>query len=384
MIKRDLFKKLGISPSIFGIGTMRLPINSSKEGPFSADINLKDAKDMIRYAIDNGVTYVDTAYPYHAKESEKLVGEALKDGYREKVTLTTKLPTFLLKEKKDMEKILDEQLLKLKTDTIDFYLLHTLSVPLWDLCKKLEALEFLDRMKEKGKIRFAGFSFHDEYYLFEEIINSYNWDMCQIQLNYMDYNYQAGVKGLQLAGKKNIPVVIMEPLKGGQLAKKIEDIKKLWEDEGFEYDPVKISFRWLVSHKEVAVILSGVHDMKQTKNNIDIFNNIDLSPLTQKEEELYEKTRKILQERTKISCTSCGYCMPCPSGVKIPDIFDKYNSAYIFEDLPAYKIMYNTMHIAKNSDASRCVACKKCEKACPQHLPIINTLKEAHNILTKN
>lgn len=382
MLKTNLFGNLSISK--FGFGTMRLPLEHESSEPFASSVDKKESINMIRYAIDNGVNYVDTAYTYHGGESEKIVGEALKNGYRNKAILTTKLPTFLLKTREEMEKILDEQLNRLNTDYLDFYLLHTLTSALWDLCKKFDALDFLDRMIEKGKIKYAGFSFHDEYSLFEEIISSRKWDICQIQFNYLDTNYQAGSKGLSLANSKNIPVVIMEPLKGGQLAKRIPEVEEIFKREGMEYDPVKLSFRWIMAHNKIATILSGVHSMEQLKNNIDIFNDIDDSPLTKKEELLYGKIIKVLREKTKVGCTSCGYCMPCPQGVKIPDIFDKYNGAYIFNDMPTYRVMYGMMHINKNSDASKCIACKKCEKSCPQHIPIINTLKEAHKVLAKN
>jgi len=226
-MKYRKFGKNGTDTSVFGIGCMRLPL---QDGDDESKIDEAEAIRMIRYAIDNGVNYVDTAYPYHGGESEPLVGKALQDGYRERTKLATKSPVWKVEKYEDFEKFLDEQLEKLKTDYVDFYLLHALSIERWEKMKKLNALDFLDEMKKKGKIKNAGFSFHDNYPTFKTIVDAYDWDMCQIQLNYLDQEYQAGVKGLQYASRKGIPVVVMEPLQGGKLAQiPSQDIMELWK-----------------------------------------------------------------------------------------------------------------------------------------------------------
>lgn len=380
-MRKKGFDNLGLDVSIFGFGVMRMPMKNLERGPFSCDIDKEECVKMLRYAIDNGVNYIDTAYVYHEGASEEIVGVALKDGYREKVSLATKLPSWLIQEEKDMYRLLDEQLKRLQTDHIDFYLLHSLNSAYWQTYKKIDYKKFLEKSMKDGKIRFPSFSFHDSFDVFEEIIKSYDWKMCQIQMNYMDVGYQAGLKGLKLAESLGVRTVIMEPLKGGQLAKNIPAVQEIWEKEGVEYNPVKNAFRFVSSLPNVGVILSGVHSMEQLKENIEIFNNMDTRALSEKEISLYDKSRESLKKRIKIGCTSCSYCMPCPSGVNIPGIFTCYNNAEIFDVHSAYAEEYERMYIKKSEDASLCIECGKCENVCPQHLQIINGLKEAHEKL---
>lgn len=375
------FGKLGFDVSRFGIGCMRLPLNG--DGSNLKDINEEEAIKMIRYAIDNGVNYVDTAYPYHGKMSEPLVAKALKDGYRERVKLATKLPVWLTKTYEDFDKYLDEQLGKLETDHIDFYLLHSLDREDWRRIKELNVLGFLDKAKKSGKIRHAGFSFHDELSAFKEIIDSYDWDMCQIQLNIIDENNQAGVEGLRYAGKKGIPVVIMEPLKGGKLGRNIPDeVKNIYDSSGIKRSPVDWAFKWLYNFPEVAVILSGVSTMEQLKDNIRIFEHAPANSMTPEELSVISKVKEYYLSRTKVGCTRCSYCMPCPAGVSIPDIFELYNNMYIYgteeESRGAYKRLSEN-----NKGVAKCVECRKCENICPQGLKVPERLKEAHAVLSR-
>jgi predicted aldo/keto reductase-like oxidoreductase len=377
------FGKLGFEVSSFGMGCMRLPLKKQSDGSQKySDIDEKEAIGMIRYAIDNGVNYIDTAYGYHGGNSELIVGKALKDGYREKVNLATKLPVWMAKKYRDFEKYLDEQLSKLQTDTIDFYLLHSLNKNSWDRIKNLKILDFLDEAKDKGKIKYAGFSFHDELPVFKEIIDSYAWDMCQIQLNILDQEYQAGVEGLKYAGQKGIPVVIMEPLKGGRLAQNIpQDIMELWDQVKHKGNHIEWAFRWLYNFPEVTVVLSGVSTMEQLKENIRIFGKAQSNTLTQKDLDLIQQVRELYESKIKVQCTSCNYCVPCPSNVSIPKIFSLYNQASMFNEQEQSSKEYRKL-VDDKSHALQCVECGTCEGKCPQSLPIIEKLKDAHNYLT--
>ncbi len=377
------FGNLGFEVSTFGMGCMRLPLEAQPDGTKDyTKIDEQEAIKMIRYAIDNGVNYLDTAYPYHGGNSELLVAKALKDGYRDKVKIATKLPVWLAKTYDDFEKLLDEQLGKLEVDCIDFYLLHALSKDRWEEIKKLGVLDFLDKAVESGKIKYPGFSFHDELPVFKDIIDSYDWKMCQIQLNILDQNYQAGVEGMQYAASKGIPVVIMEPLKGGRLAHNVpDDVKKLWDQADTKRSPVEWAFRWLYNFPEITVILSGVSTMEQLKDNIEIFSKAAPNSMDEKELELVRKVKDLYDSKIKVGCTSCNYCMPCPSGVNIPGIFSLYNDYSIYGGLEESKNRYKEF-IKENKDASNCVECGQCESECPQHISIIEKLKEAHEVLT--
>jgi len=380
-MKTRNFKKLGIETSVFGMGCMRLPLGESGK---PEDIDESEAINMIRYAIDNGVTYIDTAYPYHNGKSEVVVGKALKDGYREKTKLATKSPAWLIKEYEDFEKYLDEQLERLQTDYVDFYLLHAMSKERWEKMKELNAIGFLQEMKEKGKIKYCGFSFHDNYDTFEEIIDYHDWDMCQIQLNYFDQEYQAGLKGLKFAYSKDIPVVVMEPLRGGQLADiPSTDIMDLWNSAETKRNPVEWAFAWLYNFKEVNVILSGVSTMEQLKENIRIFEHADPDTLKKSEIELVDQVRELYMEKIKIKCTGCDYCNGCPQKVMISTIFDMYNKAHMYEDKEKYAKQYADFLVKSKHDASQCVECGLCESQCPQNIPIIKELKVVHAYFTQ-
>lgn len=376
------FGKLGFKVSAFGMGCMRLPLEELPDGTRdSSRIDEKKAIEMIHYAIDHGVNYIDTAYPYHGGKSELLVAKALKNGYREKAKLATKLPVWLTNTYEDFEKKLDEQLKKLEVDYIDFYLLHALNKDTWAKIKKLNVLDFLDRAIAAGKIKHAGFSFHDELSLFKEIADSYDWSMCQIQFNILDENYQAGVEGLKYAASKGIPVVVMEPLRGGSLVQKIPgEVKEIYGQAQVNRSPVEWAFRWIYNFPEVVTVLSGVSSMEQLKNNIEIFDKALPNSMSEDEMELVKKVQEFYKSRIKVGCTACGYCIPCPNGVAIPDVFRLYNNASMFDELENNSKGYKNM-VNDKRDASLCVECGNCESNCPQRIQIIEKLKEAREVL---
>ncbi len=356
--------------SAFGFGAMRMPVIDNNQ----EKIDEAEAIKMIRYAIDNGVNYFDTAYVYHGGNSEGLLGKALRDGYREKIFLTTKLPTWLVKSEDDVFKYLDEELVRLQTDYLDFYLVHCLDTKLFDIVKNCNIIKQLEKAKEMGKIRHIGFSFHDELPVFKEIVDYYDWEICQIQLNILDENYQAGLQGLEYAKSKNIPVIIMEPVKGGTLANNVpQEVLDLYGNYKKKFSSVEWAFKFVSNFEGVLTILSGVSNMEQLKDNIRIFSNTSPGSLTKEDLEIIEKVKQIYFSKIKVGCTGCNYCMPCPSEVKIPSVFQIYNNSSMF-DYEKYKPEYVKL---KSQGKTDCVECGACEALCPQSIPIIEKLKEA-------
>lgn len=372
------FTKDNIEVSALGFGCMRFPILDND----SSKIDEEKTIEMLRYAIDNGVNYIDTAYNYHQGNSEYVVGKALKDGYRKKVYLATKLPVWKVESYEDFNELLDEQLKKLDTDYIDFYLMHALNKERWDKIKNLGVLRFADEAKKSGKVKYIGFSFHDELDVFKEIIDSYDWDFCQIQLNYVDRDYQAGEEGLKYAYNKGISVVIMEPIKGGKLTNPSEEIKSIWDSYEEKRTPAEWALRWVLNHREVSVVLSGMNNIEQVKENIKTVSNAKANSLSEEELKLIDKVTDVYNEKIKVGCTGCEYCLPCEQGVSIPDIFQIYNDLYAFGTEENSKKAYSSF-IEKGIDASRCIECGRCEAACPQNIEIIKYLKEAHRVLIK-
>ena len=364
--------KLGIQASAFGLGCMRF--NGTASG--DSIINEEKAIGLIRQAIDGGVTYLDTAYVYLDKTSEIVLGKALRDGYREKVTIATKMPMEYVHNREEMQALLDSELKKLQTDHIDFYLMHGINKEKWEYFKSIGAPVFFDDMKQAGKIRYKCFSFHGPYEDFEYVINDWDWDMVQIQYNFMDVNNQAGTKGLELAGKKGIPVVIMEGLLGGRLAKAPANVQALYDAFPTHRTPVEWAFRWLSNHPEVSVVLSGCNEPDQISENLRIFDTVETGIMSPEEEKLMDDVREAYLSRTKIGCTGCRYCMPCPNGVNIPGIFSVWNKTSLYDTDP--KGDWDLKQILeKNNGADRCVGCGACEAACPQHLNIIESLQTA-------
>ncbi len=371
--------KTGQKVSILGFGCMRLPI---LDGKFDR-IDEEKATQMLRYAVDAGVNYVDTAYPYHGTlpphsggMSEPFVGRALQNGYRDKVSLATKLPSWLIKSRADMDFYLNEQLNRLQTDHIDFYLLHGLGQGSWNHLKELGVIEFMDTALADGRIRYAGFSFHDEVKPFKEIVDSYDWSFCQIQYNYMDENYQAGREGLEYAAARGMGVVIMEPLRGGSLAAGLLDaVKAVWNRAATKRSPAEWALRFVWNNPAAGVVLSGMSTMEQVVENCRIAGEAYPESLTAGEKALFEEVKTIYRAKIRVNCTNCGYCMPCPSGVAIPGNFDILNNAYMFDDVKTARMRYNFLKMGK-ADAANCVQCGACEEACPQKIPIRETLLE--------
>lgn len=352
------FGNTGVEVSALGFGCMRFPVNEDKT------INEEKAIAMVRHAIDNGVNYVDTAYPYHQGTSELVVGKALKDGYREKVYLADKMPVWLLETEDDFDKYLDEQLKKLDTDHIDFYLLHALSRERYvEKVKKLNLTKKLEKAKAAGKIRYIGFSFHDSLDLFKEIIDSYDgWDFCQIQYNYINLTHQAGTEGLKYAASKGLGVVIMEPLLGGKLANLAPHVAEAFP-EGKSHVEYALDFLW--DKPEVSLLLSGMTEPEQVEANLEYAGRSHVGMVTEEEKAVYEKAKKIFDEMALVNCTKCAYCMPCPFGLNIPELFAAYNMTASHGMTPA-KAAYETLSVK----ADACRACHHCEKECPQHIKI--------------
>ena len=370
--------KLDIKASAFGLGCMRF--NGAASG--DSVIDEQKAIGLIRRAIDGGVTYLDTAYVYLDKTSETVLGKALMDGYREKVTIATKMPMEYVHDRAEMEALLESELKKLQTDHVDFYLMHGIDKAKWEYFKSIGAPAFFDDMKKAGKIRYKCFSFHGSYEDFEYIINDSDWDMVQIQYNFMDVNNQAGTKGLELAGRLGIPVVIMEGLLGGRLAKAPANVQALYDAFPVRRTPVEWAFRWLCDHPEVSVVLSGCNEAEQIDENLRIFDSVGPGVMSTEERELMDRVREAYLSRTKIGCTGCRYCMPCPNGVNIPGVFSAWNEVSLYDTDPEHS--WDLKRIREKCEgADRCVGCGACEAACPQHLSIIDGLKQAWSEMTE-
>ncbi len=360
--------------SILGFGCMRLSVKDGK-------IDEERAKRQILYSIDHGINYIDTAWTYHLGENEPFLGRILADGYREKVKLATKLPSWAIKSREDMDRILNSQLKRLRTDHIDYYLVHALVGALWDKLEKLDVLNFLDRAKADGRITNAGFSFHGSIEDFKRIIDAYPWTFCQIQYSFMDRMNQAGIEGLKYAASRGLGIIVMEPLRGGRLINLIPSgVKKIWEETPVERTPAEWAFRWVWNHPEVTVVLSGMNEESHLEENLKIANEAYPNSLTEAELHIVDKVEKKYRELMNTGCTGCRYCMPCPSGVDIPSCFEIYDNFYLSGDEKEAKIMYaaepgGIIRGDVPSYASQCVQCGQCLEKCPQHLDIPSLLK---------
>ena len=363
------FGKLDFKVSALGFGCMRLPVSDGDR--LSPNIIEDEAIGMIRRAIDGGVNYVDTAYPYHSGQSEVLLGKALLNGYRDKVKLATKLPVWMVESSADFDRLLGEQLQKLQTDHIDFYLLHSLNKSRWhDVVLKHNLLGKAAQALADGRIRHLGFSMHDDYACFEEIVNGSNlWDFCQIQYNYMDIENQAGTRGLKLAASKGLAVVVMEPLLGGRLVDPPKEICETMAALPTRRSPVEWALQWLWDQPEVSVVLSGMSTMEQVEDNLRFAAVSRIGAFGPAEHKLIANVRQQYQARTVVPCTRCGYCMPCPNGVNIPGNFDFFNYAHLFDDVPGGKFKYSVF-LSEDQRSGSCIECHECEEKCPQKIPI--------------
>jgi hypothetical protein len=364
---------------------MRLPILEGAESTMDfferqKVIDEEETLKMIDYAIEQGINYFDSAYVYHGGKSEVLLGKGI-ENRRENVIIATKSPLRTIETRDDFDRILDEQLDRLDTDYVDFYLLHGIDRQSWYKGKELGALGFLDKIQKDGRAKYVGFSFHDDVRIFKEIIDAYDWTMCQIQYNYFDENYQAGKEGLWYAASKDIGVVIMEPLRGGRLTQKIPtEVEQIWDSAEQQRTPAEWGLCWVWNHPEVTLVLSGMSTMAQLKENIRIAEKVYPNSLSPQEAETISKVADTYRRMLKVDCTGCAYCMPCPNGVNIPVIFSLYNDYFMFKDLERCRLMYN-WRMAPEQKASNCEQCGECEEKCPQQIEIMERLKGVHDQL---
>ncbi len=378
-MKYRKFGQLDWECSTLGFGCMRFPTIDGD----SAKIDEAESANMLHYAIDHGVNYIDTAYPYHQKQSEPFVGRTLKGKYREKVKLATKLPCWEVETANDFDRLLNEQLERLQTEQIDFYLLHALNKKSWDKVHGLDVLPWAEKAIADGRIAHLGFSFHDDYPVFEEIIDAYDhWDFCQIQYNYMDTDVQAGRKGLRYAASKGLAVVIMEPIRGGRLVSPPAPVQTLWDTAPHQRTPADWALQWVWNQPEVTLLLSGMSTMQHVIENVASADASGVGTMTEDELAVIQKVREKYQELIAIPCTQCEYCLPCPEGVNIPRVFDVYNDGIMYDKLDHAKFVYNNF-VPETERANLCVACRECEEKCPQNILISEWMPRVHAALSE-
>lgn len=368
--------KYGNDISILGYGCMRFSRTAGK-------IDLEKTEKEIMTAFHHGVNYFDTAYVYGG--SEAALGKILKRNHiRKQVYIATKLPHYLIKATDSMDKYFKEQLRRLQTNYVDYYLMHMLTdVQTWERLKSLGILEWLEEKKKNGAIRQVGFSYHGNSDMFCQLVDAYDWDFCQIQYNYMDENSQAGRKGLQYANKKGLPVIIMEPLRGGKLVNRLpKEAEKIFEKYPVKHTPAQWALRWLWNQPEVTCVLSGMNSKKMVQDNIKTASTVSVGEMGSKEEAMLRRVVQAINAKMKVGCTGCAYCMPCPKNVDIPGTFAAYNRCYSEGKRAAFIEYFMCTAMRKNSSAaSNCVECGKCEKHCPQHIKIRKELKNARKQL---
>ena len=360
---------------------MRLP--TTDHTPGSSLINEKETEAMLLSAIDRGVNYVDTAYLYHNGMSETVVGKILKGAYRRKVKLATKSPVMLLKKLEDFDAYLAEQMKRLQTDHIEFYLLHALSAQRWPTILGLDVLRKAEAALKDGRIGHIGFSFHDNFETFQKIVDAYDgWTLCQLQYNYMDVENQAGTRGLRYAAAKGLAVVVMEPLLGGRLAKPPRAVQEIFDAFPVKRSPVDWALQWTWDQPEVAVTLSGMSGIKHVEENLRSAENSAIGSFGPEESRLIERVREKFRERAVIPCTKCGYCVPCPNGVDIPRNFELYNDGVIYEELRTPRMLYS-MFLGEKERASACSQCGTCEEKCPQNIAVREWMPKVDAVLGK-
>lgn len=362
--------KTGDALSILGFGCMRLPQRDGR-------IDEERAAALVRHAIDGGVNYIDTAWPYHGGESEPFVGRTLSGGYRERVKLATKLPAWLVQSRAEMDRFLDAQLRKLDTSRIDYYLVHSLNGVTWDKVAALGVADFLDRAKADGRIVNAGFSFHGLRDDFKRIADAYPWEFCQIQYNYLDTENQAGTRGLHLAAAKGLAIVVMEPLLGGRLANPPKPVREVLERSPVKRTSADWALQWLWNQPEVTVVLSGMSNPDQVSANLAYANRARSHSFGSADLDLIAALEQKYRDRAIIPCTKCGYCLPCPNGVNIPANFEIYNDAFLHDDTRGARFRYK-MFVQERERAGACTACHICEDRCPQRIPISSWMPKIH------
>jgi predicted aldo/keto reductase-like oxidoreductase len=376
-----LYREMGDTDekvSILGFGCMRLPTDGRYE-----HIDRKKATSLLDFALESGVNYLDTAYTYHGinlregGDSELFLGEYLQDKVvREDVYLSTKLPSWLINEKRDLDKYLNSQLKRLKTDYIDFYLLHSVKERNWSHLEEVGVLDFLDAALADGRIRYTGFSSHDNTELFNDVVDAYKWDMCLIQYNYLDENIQVGRKGLKHANSRKMGVAVMEPLKGGVLADYIpEEVAEIWDNAPVQRTPAEWAFRYLWNHKEINTVLSGMHNMQHLVENIFTAAEGEPQSLTSQELKIMEEVKKLYKDKIAVECSRCEYCMPCPNGVNIPQCLSYLNQAAMLNDAQNVHTQYHFM-LKDDEKADNCLGCGLCEEICTQNIPIREKIKQ--------
>lgn len=376
------FGRLDFRPSALGFGAMRLPVLRGDDGkPDFSRIDYPAATAMLHRAVDEGVNYVDTAYVYHERTCESWLGEALKGGYREKVKLATKMPVWLVERPGDFDRILAEQLEQLGQDAVDFYLLHSLDEAHWRAVLEQGQLAAAEKALADGRIAHLGFSFHGHYELFEEILAATDlWEFCQIQYNYMDEDYQAGRKGLELAAGKGLGVIVMEPVRGGALAGTLPPrVQAVWDEAPSKRSPADWALQWVWSHPEVSFLLSGMSTMEQVEENLRSADASRPGLLTAEELALVARVRDLYRELSPIPCTACRYCMPCPQGVAIPEILALYNDAQMYGDPARQRVFYTWLDEGERADS--CTACGECEAKCPQGIAVSAWMEKAQAFL---
>jgi len=374
------FGRTGWKVSALGFGMMRLPTLDGK--PMSKSIDFEETKRMVRLAIDRGVNYIDTAYAYHGGRSESVLGKILGGGYRERVRLATKSPIGLIKRSKDFDKFLNTQLRRLRTDHIDFYLFHGLNGRSWKkVVLEHGLLKRVAAAKSEGKINHIGFSFHDNFKAFKGIVDGFDdWSFCQIQYNYMDTKNQAGTRGLRYAASKGLGVVVMEPLLGGRLSEPPKAIMEMFRDEGAGISPSELALQWIWNQPEVSTVLSGMNTINQVRANLRSAGRSGVGSLGADRLEFIGRIEKRYRDMRPIPCTKCGYCMPCPNGVNIPANFEEFSDGFIHDDIEGARATY-TRFFSRKMRASACKHCRKCEKKCPQKIPISEWMTKVDEVL---